>query len=226
MTAMPQFSGYRPPRAHGVAYVLMGLATVFLTATSALLAIGWKGEWLRFALLVAFAVVGAAAVGAFALGARKPGGASRAARRESLQWRRWQSCLFTFPVIFTNLAFLADYMARLGDWAGTAFALMLPLLGAVMLAQIFPLGRGQPHSLRRRQIEDLTDELSQAHVTKALRSGYYAFLAASAGALATAAIAPAWTVHAVIAGLWLGFVAPLIHFGLLQRAAELDAGEE
>jgi hypothetical protein len=221
MSVMPEPSDYRPPRAHGVAYVLAGLSMIFLTANSALLAVGWQGpDWLQVALLAAFAVSGAAAVGAFALGGLRTGGRSPAARRERLQWQRWQSCLFTFPVVFTNLAFLADHMARVGDWAGTAFALMLPALGAVMLAQIFPLRRGEPHTLQRRQFDDLTDELSRQHVASALGSGYYAFLAASTCVLATAVLAPAWTLHVVIAGIWLGFVAPCIRFGLLQRAAE------
>ena len=213
-----------PPRAHGVAYVLAGLSMIVLTANSALLAFGWPGpRWLPFALLAAFAVVGAAALVAFALGGLKTTDRSRAARRERLQWQRWQSCLFTFPVVLTNLAFISDHMARVGDWAGTAFSLMMPLIGAAMLAQIFPFRRGEPHTLQRRQFDDLTDELSQQHVSRALRSGYYAFLAASLGVLAAVELEPVWTLHAVIAGLWLGLVTPCVHFGLLQRAADQRA---
>lgn len=221
---MPEPSDQRPPRAHGVAYVLMGLSMVMLTASSAILALApTELPRFQFALLAAFGVLGVAAVVAFALGGWRPSIATRAARRERLQWQRWQSCLFTFPVIFTNLAFLSDHLVRLGDAAGVTLGLMLPLCGLLMLGQIMPPRRGEPHSWRRRQFEDLADELSQQHAATAIRSGYYALLAGALATLATAALVPGWAVHVAIATLWLGFVATCVHFGLLQRAAERDS---
>src|SRR4051812_9994015 len=119
----------------GVANGLSGLGLVMLTAATGAMVLGVRApDWLAIALLAAFSALAIVASGLFIMANRGPFPATRAAKRELLQWNRWQNCLAAWPIVFTNFALLAEYEARRGAF-GLIFPLILPLWAFVFLSQ-------------------------------------------------------------------------------------------
>lgn len=214
-------------KAQTAATLLASLAMILLClATASLFVSDLIPRWVAGALIVQSFVACVAALGAYLLGrprGRQP--KTPAALRETAQWRRWQNCLFTWPVVMTNYALLAASSARNWETArtqplGVAFAVLLPLVIVAMMAQILPFRRGERGTPQRRQFDALADELSREHGLRAFRSGYFAFLLGAVGTVLVAYFARQWIGYALIAALWLGFVVPCVHFGVLQRLAE------
>jgi hypothetical protein len=224
MIAADRPPAWKPSPIRRAADGLSGLAMVMMTAMTGTLAFDVPTpDWFGFVLVGgAFGILILSLAG-YTVASRQPEPAGRTARRELVQWRRWQNCLVTWPVVMTNFAFLAAFMARPGHSAGYVFPLMLPVWTVGIMGQIAPARRGEPGSPERRQFDDLADELSREHAAKAFRAGYYAFVAGGGLVIATALFAPRLVLGAAIAAVWLGFVVPSVRFGLLQRAAE---GEE
>jgi hypothetical protein len=187
--------------------------------------------WELVAGLATLSLIVASIAGMILSGAFQPPAEYEKRRAEFAQWKRWQSCLYTYPPILMFWAVWIGFGVH--NWAVGKRDFYVPvwvgfmtIIAAMYLGQMRGGRRGEPGTPMRRQHEYLNDELSRAHEGEAFRWGFYALGAGTMAAVATALFAPPYAASAGVAAFGLGCATASFRFGLLQRAAEGEVSSE